>query len=136
MDPKQKLRKWKMADTDWSSLPDVALVKILSYVNIKDRLSASSTCKRWRDCLQYPSLWRNLSLQVSPIRFTSCQHMAYLCCRFGSDLSIVLHPRTVNILLHMMQYISENVALKKLTFRPCSLRIEWPERGNEDPKTA
>lgn len=41
----------------WDNLPDVLLLHIYAYLSFSDRLSASSTCKNWREILFHPLNW-------------------------------------------------------------------------------
>ena len=38
----------------WDSLPSTALLNIYEHVDLKTKLSASATCKKWRDALFNP----------------------------------------------------------------------------------
>lgn len=49
---------------DYSTLPNVVLTKIYSYLNMNDRLSASATCKNWRMGLFNPCLWHDTDLVI------------------------------------------------------------------------
>ena len=44
----------------WNLLPSVILIEILSYLPLKDRINACSTCKAWRASLFHPNFWRRL----------------------------------------------------------------------------
>ncbi len=42
-------------------LPDVAWVKILSYLDMKDRARLAVTCHTLNDVFNHPSLWHTVS---------------------------------------------------------------------------
>jgi len=50
---------------DYAQLPNVVLAKIYSYLPLKDRLSASISCKNWRSgLLNNPCLWTSFDLVI------------------------------------------------------------------------
>lgn len=45
----------------WHRTPDVLLLQIYQYLPFKDTLSASSTCKNWREILFHPLNWDDVT---------------------------------------------------------------------------
>lgn len=46
---------------DWSRLPDDVIVQILSFLSMKDRFSASLTCRAWTEAFDAPLLWQHVT---------------------------------------------------------------------------
>ncbi|XP_070542232.1 F-box only protein 33-like [Ptychodera flava] len=67
---------------DWSRLPSVIIVDILAILPLKDRLNASTTCSRWRQCLFHPSMWRNIELNLD--NEDECARANFLSARCGN----------------------------------------------------
>ena len=49
---------------DFSKLPNIVLKNIYSYLNLKEKLTASSTCSNWRNALYHPALWQKFTLKI------------------------------------------------------------------------
>jgi len=45
----------------WKKVPDVLLLHIYSYLSFKDKISASATCKHWRELFFHPVNWSHIS---------------------------------------------------------------------------
>ena len=50
--------------TDFSQLPDVAWVKVLSYLDLRSRARVALTCHYLNDVFNHPSLWHTVSIQL------------------------------------------------------------------------
>ncbi|ENN76696.1 F-box only protein 39-like [Dendroctonus ponderosae] len=49
---------------DWTTLPNEILGNIFKLLPSRDKMSFSSTCRRWRDAVETPSLWKKLNVKV------------------------------------------------------------------------
>ncbi|XP_049829170.1 uncharacterized protein LOC126267903 [Schistocerca gregaria] len=49
---------------DWSTLPYLAVAKILSYLHLRDRYMAAITCKSWLAALRCPEVWQSCELRL------------------------------------------------------------------------
>ena len=65
------MKRQKMSSCEMSDLPDEVLLKILSYLNVKNLISCSHVSKKFRAISQDESLWQkvNLYAKVIPIDF-------------------------------------------------------------------
>ncbi|XP_072039511.1 uncharacterized protein [Amphiura filiformis] len=48
--------------TSINDLTDDDLLKIFSYLNLKDKILSTRVCKRWRDLLKHPSIWKRIDV--------------------------------------------------------------------------
>ncbi|XP_064618606.1 F-box only protein 33-like [Lineus longissimus] len=127
---KQKLVKMA-ADTSWSTLPSLIIVEILSYLSLKDRLNAVSTCKRWRSCFWHPSLWTNLVFRLKNGSRSRSKYLAERCGRFVKTATVEFNSTSVwdvREFAKMLEILADNRNLEKLSIQPTSCHIEWPER--------
>ena len=122
-------RKWRMAKrSQWSSLPSIIIVEILSYLSLSDRLNASATCKRWRSCLFHPSLWRSVSFKVKYGSRRKSRYLTDMCGRFLREAKVDFsseEPADVRECLRILEIFGENINLEKLALRPSSCQVEW-----------
>lgn len=67
--------------SEWWSIPDLALLKILTLLDTKDILSVSATCRRWNEVANDDILWKHHfqqhfrtepSITLKPGRMTKC----------------------------------------------------------------
>uniref|UniRef100_A0A6I8S2N1 F-box protein 33 n=1 Tax=Xenopus tropicalis TaxID=8364 RepID=A0A6I8S2N1_XENTR len=77
-------------DVGASSLPSELIVHIFSFLPASDRLRASATCSRWRDCLFYPALWPELrlGLRVSAAERPRLEFLMRKCGAFVRELRV------------------------------------------------
>eukprot|EP00918_Siedleckia_nematoides_P097396 GHVU01213528.1.p1 GENE.GHVU01213528.1~~GHVU01213528.1.p1 ORF type:complete len:141 (+),score=10.82 GHVU01213528.1:127-549(+) len=131
-----KTAKLKMAAySSWATLPSIIIVEILSYLSLSDKLSATSTCKRWRNCLFHPSLWRKVSFKVNNGNRKRTKHLADMCGKFVREVELQFRSQNasnVREFLRVLNILSENSNLKKLTIIPTSCQVAWPEREPRD----
>ncbi|XP_074649636.1 F-box only protein 33-like [Tubulanus polymorphus] len=125
------------ADTSWASLPSIIIVEILSYLTLKDRLSAVSSCKRWRDCLWHPLLWPRITFKLSRdgSSRSRSKHLAENCGRFIREANIDFSSKTswdVKECAQLLGILAENRNLLKLSLKPSNCHIEWPERNTQN----
>ena len=48
---------------DWSKMPDIVVIQLLSFLDDEDRNSIARTCRRWSQLFHDPSLWRERYFQ-------------------------------------------------------------------------
>ncbi|KAK3097965.1 hypothetical protein FSP39_014870 [Pinctada imbricata] len=114
----------------WGSLPSIAVSEILSYLSYEDRFKVSSTCKRWRMCLFHPSLWHNITFDVSFTRRQKSRYLAERCGRFVREavLRFNSHNMTeVRESSRILGVLSANKNLQYFSLQPSSCHVEWPE---------
>jgi hypothetical protein len=119
------------ADTSWATLPSLIIVEILSYLRLKDRLNAVSTCKRWRSCFWHPSLWTNLVFRLKNGSRSRSKYLADRCGRFVRTATVEFNSTSVwdvRECAKMLEILADNRNLEKLSIQPTSCHIEWPER--------
>ena len=129
----KQMRKRKMA-TKWSSLPSIIIVDILSYLDLSERLNASTTCKRWRGCVLHPKLWRNIDLNLK-IHSKRKSSVTDVSSRFAREIWFNFHARNpvfVREFIDLLSSSSNNASLEGLHLHPSSFRVEWPERMHKD----
>ncbi|XP_014666483.1 PREDICTED: F-box/LRR-repeat protein 21-like [Priapulus caudatus] len=80
-----EILRWTMPD--WETLPNLALVRIFSYLSTVDKLAVSSVCQQWIEAANHPLLWRRADITST------------LCEQDRRDLvqSYSAHIRHVNI---------------------------------------
>ena len=105
----------------WRRVPDVLLLHVYSYLPFRDKLSASSTCKHWRELLFHPVNWSHINLNYATDRISSSSYNNnaavvdrrrenFLKCRTGhfiSGCSVVLSTEPqllVDNILDIPQY--------------------------------
>jgi hypothetical protein len=109
---------------DYGRLPIVALSKIYSFLNLKDRLNASSTCKQWRAGLFDPRLWNTFHLTIYLCNRDSDLKSAYFKANFllnyVEHLSIKYDPNDLLLFEHLIVLLnySNNINLKHLSIQP------------------
>nr|CAD7438523.1 unnamed protein product [Timema bartmani] len=47
---------------EWHRLPDLVLLKVLGFLDRRDRVAVSETCVAWGTALNYPSIWRRVEI--------------------------------------------------------------------------
>lgn len=105
---------------DFSMLPNIVLNKIYSYLNLKDRLNASLTCKRWRIALFNPSLWQNSTLTIYLLnRFVDIQSSEFkiqYLSKYTKRLVLKYDPNDLSLFSYLISVIAANLdEFKNLT---------------------
>jgi hypothetical protein len=109
---------------DYSKLPIVALSKIYSFLNLKDRLNASLTCKQWRAGLFDPRLWTQFHLTIYLCNresdLKSAQFKANFLLNYVEHLTIKYDPNDLVLFDHMIDLLnySNNINLKHISIQP------------------
>ncbi|XP_023217047.1 F-box only protein 33-like [Centruroides sculpturatus] len=123
----------------WSTLPSIIIIEILSLLPLKDRLNASRVCRSWRDCLFHPSLWRRVVFRVNSCvdQNESCRFLVNNFGRFTRNVVIELNslnPKDVRECKDILDVLTYNKNLERLSMKPNSCRLEWIEDdlGQED----
>ncbi|XP_074042458.1 uncharacterized protein [Leptinotarsa decemlineata] len=60
----------------WAELPHLVLTEIFSYLNRKDGLNASATCRHWRNNYFQPRLWDSLKIYFLPEKLDSARFLS------------------------------------------------------------
>ncbi|XP_077988918.1 F-box only protein 33-like [Glandiceps talaboti] len=112
---------------DWSRLPSVIIVEILTTLPPKDRINASATCSRWRQCLFHPSMWRKLQLSVTNER--ECDKANFLstrCGNFARNFSLEWSDDSEESksALAVLQRLTRNRNLTKLCLQACNSEFD------------
>ena len=119
----------KMA-TDWTNLPVVILVDILSYLELSERFIVSSVCKRWRGSVLHPSFWLDVSLKVR-ISNKKRPSFAKFCLSLVKEVDLQFdasNPYVLDQCVNVFDAVSRNMCIEVLQLSPSSFRVEWPER--------
>lgn len=86
----------------WNNLPHHIIVRILSYLDHRDRHAAAVTCKRWAECFANPSLWE---LDAS-FWFYHGQHAGDQLNGFPQYAK---HLKSITIYFDKKEYLTTNV---------------------------
>lgn len=119
-----------MAGHSWTLIPSVLIVEILSYLSLKDRLNASSVCKRWRSYLFQAKLWPVLSVSLRRNRRQKNKFLADVCGRFVRECAIFFDPHDSEELrdcYKILQILGDNKNLQVLQLQPRSCHIQWTD---------
>ncbi|CAC5396913.1 FBXO33 [Mytilus coruscus] len=118
------------ARPNWSSLPSVLIVDILSYLSHKDRLNASSSCKRWRNCLFHPLFWQKINFRTSYSDRQRTKFLTDRCGRFVRQVVINFdshNHKEVRECSQILDVLCGNKNLTSFSLLPSSCHIEWPD---------
>ncbi|GAB6018963.1 hypothetical protein CHUAL_000604 [Chamberlinius hualienensis] len=119
---------------DWSKLPSVVVVEILTYLSRKDRLLSSSVCTSWRKCLFCACHWRDFVLRIT-IDGTTENRLRTKCLvekigKFVREVVIYFDssvPTNVNLTAQVLETIAKNPNLQYVKLCPTSGRLEHTE---------
>lgn len=126
-----------MASEDWSSLPSLISVQIFSYLDLTDKLNASSVCHRWRNSLFHPTLWKDYRMRLKTCTRKRNLHLAEVCAKFAREIVIEFKAKnafSMRECVSLLNIIADNTNLKRLVLKPSSFRVEWPERMSSDSR--
>lgn len=118
--------------SNWTKLPSIFIVDILSRLPHKDRLNASVTCKRWRACFYHPSLWQSAVFKVKYGCRNKTRYLAGVCAKFVRDVKIELDVNCISNVkefLRILTLLQENRNLETLSFHPSKTHIVLPENN-------
>ncbi|XP_052122151.1 F-box only protein 33 [Frankliniella occidentalis] len=117
----------------WNNLPSVILLEVFKYLPRNDTISASSTCRQWRQNLYHGSLWRNLTFEINSHEEDTASRNRFLTSCFARKLrsAIVkfdsLDPLCVEEAARIVRKLINNPELRKLHLIPSNCRIELPD---------
>lgn len=112
-------------------------MEILSYLSNKDKLATGSTCRRWREYLFLPSTWKRVRFVMDSSGSCNCEsrrskHIAKHCGRFVRSAVLELDsrcPSDVQDSLEVLEIISHNANLQRVSLFPTSCRLEHQDRS-------
>ena len=109
---------------DFSQLPNIVLKNIYSYLNLKETLTASSTCSNWRMALYHPALWQNFSLKIYLCYIEDIKSAHYKARAFGKYINkLIIHIEPKDFLLlqelaNILEIIKQNRNLTHISLCP------------------
>ena len=118
------------ARPNWASLPNILIVDILSHLSYEDRLKASSSCKRWRNCLFHPLFWPTIRFRTSYSDRQRTKFLADRCGRFVREVLIKFNShnhKEVRETSQILDVLCGNKNLTCFSLQPSSCHIEWPD---------
>ena len=86
----------------WMVLPEILLLDIYSYLSLKEKLSASTTCKHWRELLYHPRNWGHITFDYTA---SNCDREIYLKSKTGH----FLRSCTIKLAISNQLYIDDEV---------------------------
>ncbi|XP_041373352.1 F-box only protein 33-like [Gigantopelta aegis] len=118
------------AGQNWAEVPSVLIVEILSYLSLKDRIKASSVCKRWRSCLFHPSLWKRIVFKLDSCDREGAKFLAGKCGRFISHAVVKFNSHNISEVREcgrLLEIFSKNKNLQYFSLQPLSCHLECSE---------
>ncbi|KAB0803545.1 hypothetical protein PPYR_00515 [Photinus pyralis] len=127
-------KKSKTADAEvineyvhnWSYLPSLVLFKIYSMLGHKDRISASSACRFWRQNLYHPVFWQEATF-VTDGNIAPNYYQSSIVARLVQNATVKFNslcPDCVVKFIALLQSLSTNDNLKSLLLQPTYCHIE------------
>ncbi|ESO98668.1 hypothetical protein LOTGIDRAFT_174082 [Lottia gigantea] len=116
---------------DWSTLPSVIIVEILSYLSFDDILKSSSVCKSWRSCLFHPNLWHIVFFSLDTKGISRAKFLAENCGRFIREATVKFDSKKsleVKDCIELLNIFSRNKNLEQFSLRPSNCHILWSEK--------
>ncbi|XP_048253477.1 F-box/LRR-repeat protein 21-like [Haliotis rufescens] len=83
-----------MDNVSWDTLPDHAIITIMSYLSLEDRARACRTSTAWQRCYRCPQFWHTTTINFQQPHDGRCLQ--------GLD-QYAKHIRTVRILLNQRE---------------------------------
>ncbi|XP_034245600.1 F-box only protein 33 [Thrips palmi] len=118
----------------WNNLPSVILLEVFKYLPRNDTISASSTCKQWRQHLYHATLWRNLTFNINSHHEDTVARNRYLASCFAKKLRSAtvkfdsLDPVCVEEAARVVKKLSKNTELRKFHLMPSNCHSEYSGR--------
>ena len=112
----------------WCNLPSLLIVDIFAQLKLNDIINASSVCKRFRECLFHPRLWRTIHFWIKNERIDSCHFLSKSFGPFVHKAVITFDSRAawcVREGLHLINTLAVSGKLHALQIRPTSCKIQW-----------
>ncbi|KRT82863.1 F-box domain-containing protein, partial [Oryctes borbonicus] len=126
---KSKIASTKQLTARWDTLPTIILHDIFSYLSIKDRINASSTCHMWRQSLYHPKFWRNVTFQIYSDNIERAQYLRNTAAHVVSNAVIrfdSLSMPCLNEFMILLEELATNDNLNSLILEPSHCRLEIP----------
>nr|XP_023024571.1 uncharacterized protein LOC111512658 [Leptinotarsa decemlineata] len=140
--PKKLKKPEKMTDATtsfWDKLPSVVLTEIYSFLDHKDRRSASSVCKHWREQYFHPRFWTSVEFVIESDNLERVRFLSYMFGTMAVQAKIVIHSLNKDCLKEfviLFDHLARNNNLKSLILEPsyCYFvgwdRDDWKEVMN------
>ncbi|GFS17594.1 F-box only protein 33 [Elysia marginata] len=109
------------AGGDWASLPSVVLEHIFSKLSLKDRTSASSTCRKWREYLFLPQFWSVINFNLSYKGRQRSRFLSAKCSKFVKEATIEFNSTRVSQVwdcARLLDLLSRNGQVECICLRP------------------
>ncbi|XP_071092324.1 F-box/LRR-repeat protein 8-like [Haliotis cracherodii] len=94
-----------MDNVSWDTLPDHAIIAIMSYLSLEDRARAGRTCTAWQRCYRCPQFWHTTTFNFQQPHDGRCLQWLDQYAK---------HMRTVRILLNQREAENRANACKAL----------------------
>ena len=109
---------------DFSSLPDVALVKVLQMLDVPDRFHVSLTCSRLHAMFNHPEVWSCVTLVVLGTFVVQTDHLrALVIGDLSSKQKTLVEKRG-----HYLQHVVFDISCFSLTDDAYGMLLELPGR--------
>ncbi|BFZ13261.1 hypothetical protein BsWGS_16300 [Bradybaena similaris] len=104
---------------DWANLPDLALIRVFSYLSEVERCRVGATCRHWLQCLDTSQLWRTVKcdfeLPANRKQVKCIEKYGHFISRLTIDIDHTQEENTHNALAVLNHLSSlENVYLSYL----------------------
>ncbi|KAL1462840.1 hypothetical protein WDU94_014646 [Cyamophila willieti] len=110
--------------SNWNILPSLILNEIFSYLEYKDKLQASSTCKQWRIALHQTNQVPDVHFQIRKFdedKVIKSNYIAQCIARKVKNITISfdsISAHCVQLLANILEELSTNVKVQKLVLNP------------------
>ncbi|XP_012935703.1 F-box only protein 33 [Aplysia californica] len=109
------------AGGDWASLPSVVLEEIFSMLLPKDRINASSSCRRWREYLFLPQFWTVISFNLNYRGRLRTKFLSSKCAKFAKEATVEFNSTRGSQVWdcsRLLELLSRNRHLECISLRP------------------
>ncbi|KFD57251.1 hypothetical protein M514_01762 [Trichuris suis] len=115
---------------DWSRLPDITLLNIISYLNFEDRKAVATVCKRWYKLVNCATVWKNVVYEIPGQWARPLSSIGTVIARFGSfhrHVSLRLRSSEGSCIVIATEMLNKLAAIRPRNIE--SLRIELTDRA-------
>ena len=115
----------------WAALPSVVLEEIFSMLSPKERILASSVCRRWRDFLFLPKFWSAVTFSLSYRGRPRTRFLSSKCGKFLKEAVIAFNSTRCSQVWdcsRLLELLSTNRHLECISLRPSNCYFD---AGNE-----
>ena len=129
---------------DFSALPEIVWVEVMSYLTLRDRYSLSLTCRELHSVFSHPSLWKSVKIfllgglnNFGPCTTFMLKTSFKIIERFGSlfrDLTITISGHVTGMdsdSRSLLEYIAANCHLETLTLEAGQMVSRFHIGGTE-----